>query len=313
MCRRTSRNGGFWSVSKSLRKTGSSQWATSRSESSGTNTWIARQTESATPAGRKPRGTSCRRTTSGSHGSSLRPKWSMRWTGLASNIPKWPARGAAPWKKTGRFCAKNAEQPRAEPRRWPMVQLDHGARPRLISSYGNLPESAEMTETLMHHAASVEAAGRVHPPQGRKNCSVVKRSVIRNGHKSSISLEDQFWDALREIADHEHMAISALVATIDHGRTTNNLSSAIRVFVLDHFRRSDRAKPETAPATKHLHQSGTSPPPPKMSHDEGSRRPPHVFGGDICRLSGKRSHRPPVAVVPVAAGYWTSVQLDHRD
>jgi predicted DNA-binding ribbon-helix-helix protein len=109
-----------------------------------------------------------------------------------------------------------------------------------------------MTETLMHHAASVEAAGRVHPPQGRKNSSVVKRSVIRNGHKSSISLEDQFWDALREIADHEHMAISALVATIDHGRTTNNLSSAIRVFVLDHFRRSDRAKPETAAAAKDL-------------------------------------------------------------
>ena len=109
-----------------------------------------------------------------------------------------------------------------------------------------------MTETLMHHAASVEAAGRVHPPQGRKNSSVVKRSVIRNGHKSSISLEDQFWDALREIADHEHMAISALVATIDHGRTTNNLSSAIRVHVLDHFRRSDRAKPETAAATKDL-------------------------------------------------------------
>ena len=99
-----------------------------------------------------------------------------------------------------------------------------------------------MTETLMHHAAAVESAGRVHPPQGRKNSSVIKRSVIRNGHKSSISLEDQFWDALREIADHEHMAISALVATIDHGRTTNNLSSAIRVFVLDHFRRNDHIR-----------------------------------------------------------------------
>ena len=100
----------------------------------------------------------------------------------------------------------------------------------------------------MHHAASVEAAGRVHPPQGRKNSSVVKRSVIRNGHKSSISLEDQFWDALREIADHEHMAISALVATIDHGRTTNNLSSAIRVHVLDYFRRSDKPKPAASVA-----------------------------------------------------------------
>jgi predicted DNA-binding ribbon-helix-helix protein len=49
-------------------------------------------------------------------------------------------------------------------------------------------------------------------------------------------------DALREIANHEHMAISALVATIDHDRTTNNLSSAIRVFVLDHFRRNNHIR-----------------------------------------------------------------------
>ena len=105
-----------------------------------------------------------------------------------------------------------------------------------------------MTEILMHHAVAVEIAGHVHPPQGRKNSSVVKRSVIRNGHKSSISLEDEFWDALREIADHENIAISALVATIDHGRTTNNLSSAIRVYVLDHFRRSDKPKPAASVA-----------------------------------------------------------------
>ena len=96
-----------------------------------------------------------------------------------------------------------------------------------------------MTETAMHHAAAaVETAGRVHP-QGRKNSSVIKRSVIRNGHKSSISLEDQFWDALREIADEKDIAISTLVAAIDHNRTTSNLSSAIRVYVLDHFRRRD--------------------------------------------------------------------------
>ena len=73
-----------------------------------------------------------------------------------------------------------------------------------------------MTETAMHHAAAaVETAGRVHPAQGRKNSSVIKRSVIRNGHKSSISLEDQFWDALREIAEQKDMAISTLVAAID--------------------------------------------------------------------------------------------------
>src|SRR6185312_39141 len=109
-----------------------------------------------------------------------------------------------------------------------MVQLDHGMSPRLISPHGNSLEFAEMTETVTHHAvAAVETAGRVHPPHGRRNSSVVKRSVVRNGHKSSISLEDQFWDALREIADHDQVAISTLVATIDHERTTSNLSSAI--------------------------------------------------------------------------------------
>ena len=70
--------------------------------------------------------------------------------------------------------------------------------------------------------------------------SVVKRSIIRDGHKSSVSLEDQFWDGLREIADLRHMTVSALVATIDHGPNRRNLSSAIRVFVLDHFRNSSR-------------------------------------------------------------------------
>ena len=103
-----------------------------------------------------------------------------------------------------------------------------------------------MTETVMHSSlAAVETAGRVNPPHGRKNSSVIKRSVIRNGHKSSISLEDQFWDALREIADHKDMAISTLVAAIDRNRTTSNLSSAIRVFVLDHFRRNDDSRDQS--------------------------------------------------------------------
>jgi predicted DNA-binding ribbon-helix-helix protein len=74
---------------------------------------------------------------------------------------------------------------------------------------------------------------------------VIKRSVIRNGHKSSISLEDQFWDALREIADHKDVAISTLVAAIDRSRTTSNLSSAIRVYVLDHFRHHDDSRDQS--------------------------------------------------------------------
>ena len=74
------------------------------------------------------------------------------------------------------------------------------------------------------------------------NSLVIKRSIIRDGHKSSVSLEDQFWDGLRAIAARENMTVSRLVETIDHGRNRHNLSSAIRVFVLDHFRRNSQQK-----------------------------------------------------------------------
>jgi predicted DNA-binding ribbon-helix-helix protein len=65
---------------------------------------------------------------------------------------------------------------------------------------------------------------------------VIKRSIIRDGHKSSVSLEDQFWVGLQEIAGRENMTVSALIGKIDQGRNSHNLSSAIRVYVLDDFR-----------------------------------------------------------------------------
>jgi predicted DNA-binding ribbon-helix-helix protein len=65
---------------------------------------------------------------------------------------------------------------------------------------------------------------------------VVKRSIVIAGHKTSVSLEDAFWDALKEIAANRRLTLSDLVATIDSSRTQGNLSSAIRLFVLDHYR-----------------------------------------------------------------------------
>src|SRR5262249_13015680 len=65
---------------------------------------------------------------------------------------------------------------------------------------------------------------------------VFKRSVVVAGHKTSVSLEDEFWNALREIAHDRHTRLSELVASIDAGRSHGNLSSAIRLFVLGHFR-----------------------------------------------------------------------------
>lgn len=65
---------------------------------------------------------------------------------------------------------------------------------------------------------------------------VVKRSIVIGGHKTSVSLEDAFWTGLKEIALGRNMTLSELVATIDTERQHGNLSSAIRLFVLDYYR-----------------------------------------------------------------------------
>ncbi len=65
---------------------------------------------------------------------------------------------------------------------------------------------------------------------------VVKRSVIIDGHKTSVSLEDEFWNGLKEIAKTQHASLSNMVAEIDKKRQQSNLSSAIRLFVLDRIR-----------------------------------------------------------------------------
>jgi predicted DNA-binding ribbon-helix-helix protein len=74
---------------------------------------------------------------------------------------------------------------------------------------------------------------------------VVKRSIVIAGHKTSVSLEDAFWKALKEIAGGRQMTLSDMVALIDSERQHGNLSSAIRLFVLDFYRngRPDEAMP----------------------------------------------------------------------
>jgi predicted DNA-binding ribbon-helix-helix protein len=65
---------------------------------------------------------------------------------------------------------------------------------------------------------------------------VVKRSIVIAGHKTSVSLEDAFWKGLKEIAGGRDVTLSDLVSTIDSDRRHGNLSSAIRLFVLDYYR-----------------------------------------------------------------------------
>jgi predicted DNA-binding ribbon-helix-helix protein len=65
---------------------------------------------------------------------------------------------------------------------------------------------------------------------------VIKRSIVIAGHKTSVSLEDAFWKGLKDIAVGRRTTLSDLVASIDSGRRHGNLSSAIRLFVLDQLR-----------------------------------------------------------------------------
>jgi predicted DNA-binding ribbon-helix-helix protein len=67
--------------------------------------------------------------------------------------------------------------------------------------------------------------------------TVIKRSIVLDGHKTSVSLEDAFWTGLKEIAHFEHVTLSKLVGGIDAMRKQSNLSSAIRLFVLEHVQK----------------------------------------------------------------------------
>jgi predicted DNA-binding ribbon-helix-helix protein len=67
------------------------------------------------------------------------------------------------------------------------------------------------------------------------NSLVAKRSIVAAGHRTSVSLEDAFWNGLKEIARGRNITLSELVAVIDSERQ-GNLSSAIRLFVLNFYR-----------------------------------------------------------------------------
>jgi predicted DNA-binding ribbon-helix-helix protein len=64
----------------------------------------------------------------------------------------------------------------------------------------------------------------------------VKRSIVVGGHKTSVSLEEAFWSSMKEISQARGVTLSDLVGEIDANRQQGNLSSAIRLFVLDQFR-----------------------------------------------------------------------------
>lgn len=70
-------------------------------------------------------------------------------------------------------------------------------------------------------------------PAAAPTARVVKHSIVIAGHRTSVSLEDAFWRALKDIAASEGVSLAALVARVDAARGEANLSSALRVFALE--------------------------------------------------------------------------------
>jgi predicted DNA-binding ribbon-helix-helix protein len=79
---------------------------------------------------------------------------------------------------------------------------------------------------------------------------VVKRSIVVAGHKTSVSLEEAFWNGMKEISSARGMTLSELVGEIDDHRKQGNLSSAIRLFVLDYYRSGGAAAVPADSASK---------------------------------------------------------------
>ena len=82
--------------------------------------------------------------------------------------------------------------------------------------------------------------------------TVIKRSIAIAGHKTSVSLEDAFWRGLKEISKNCRTSLPDLVDKIDAVREHSNLSSAIRLFVLDYFRRASVTKTVMSRRRDHL-------------------------------------------------------------
>ena len=76
----------------------------------------------------------------------------------------------------------------------------------------------------------------------------VKRSFTIDAHRTSISLETVFWEALKDVAKAKRMPVAKLVQTIDRDRGEGGLSSAVRIWLLDYYRSGTRAGAEHAPS-----------------------------------------------------------------
>ena len=106
---------------------------------------------------------------------------------------------------------------------------------RFLCCFCNARGIFQNCHSLTHFCCSHVACLQQHAG-GMMKSLILKRSVVLAGHKTSVSLEDAFWRSLKEIAAYQHVTLSALLASIDTDRHHGNLSSAIRLFVLNFYR-----------------------------------------------------------------------------
>jgi predicted DNA-binding ribbon-helix-helix protein len=88
--------------------------------------------------------------------------------------------------------------------------------------------------------------------------SIRKRSIIVRHHRTSVSLEDDFWSALKEIVRERDSTLSDMIVALDSERQQGNLSSAIRLFVFD-FYRNLAFRPLAKPSLEVLKPDGPRP------------------------------------------------------
>jgi predicted DNA-binding ribbon-helix-helix protein len=99
-------------------------------------------------------------------------------------------------------------------------------------------QTGQASVTRPPTVADVHFRGGGNQRGWRMKTTVFKRSVVIAGRKTSISLEAEFWDGIRQIASREGVTTSALLSRIQGGRHDGNFSSAVRLFVLEDLQKA---------------------------------------------------------------------------
>ena len=140
-----------------------------------------------------------------------------------------------------------------------MTQMGQDLRAMSIRVFfGHKPERIPMSTSVdvNEPSASVTSSTSFLRPEGRTtakaamNSTVKKRSIVIGRHKTSISLEDHFWACVRQIARERATTASELIGMLDAERNGGNLSSTVRVFVLEHYRNKVASTALPSPATQ---------------------------------------------------------------